>query len=395
MPPRTVWTGSLSFGLVNVPVGLYPATTDKSVHFNQFEEGTTDRIRYRKVNERTGEEVPGHRIVRGVDVGGGEYVMVTDEELEASEPERSHDVEVIGFVDLDDIDPMYFRSSYYMAPTPKGPDKAYALLRTAMQRSGKVAIATLIMRNKEYQVAIRPSGDGLVLETLYFADEIREPGHDLPALPDASVVSDRELEVADLLIDAMAMEWDPTEFHDTHRQALMDLIERKRDGETIVTGDLAPKAPVVDLMAALEASMQSTGQGRQRAAARMERSGVTTVRVPTPDESDRSESEDAAPKAATPKRSAKRATGRSTPPTKPAAAKPAATKPSTSRTTTAKKSAPAKTAAAKSVPAKGSSAAGKPAGDPAGDQAPAKARTAPAKARTTKKTSAKSLRRAS
>jgi DNA end-binding protein Ku len=261
MPPRTIWSGSLSFGLVNVPVGLYPATADKSIHFNQFEDGTSDRIRYKKVNERTGEEVATDRIVRGVDVGGGEYVMVTDDELEASEPERSHEVEVIGFIDLDEIDPIYFRASYYLAPTSGGADKAYALLRAAMKRSNKVAIASLIMRNKEYLVAIRPNGDGLVLETLYFADEIRALGRDLPSLPADDAVNDRELEVADLLIDAMAMPWEPTQYHDTHQEALRELIERKREGETIVTGDRTPKAPVLDLMAALEASMRSAGEG--------------------------------------------------------------------------------------------------------------------------------------
>ena len=268
MPPRTIWSGSLSFGLVNVPVGLYPATADKSIHFNQFEEGTSDRIRYKKVNERTGEEVPTDRIVRGVDVGGGEYVMVTDDELEASEPERSHEVEVIGFIDLDEIDPIYFRASYYLAPTSGGADKAYALLRAAMKRSNKVAIASLIMRNKEYLVAIRPNGDGLVLETLYFADEIRALGRDLPSLPADDAVNDRELEVADLLIGAMTMPWEPTRYHDTHQEALHELIERKREGETIVTGDRTPKAPVLDLMAALEASMRSAGEGKPSKSAR-------------------------------------------------------------------------------------------------------------------------------
>jgi DNA end-binding protein Ku len=268
MPPRTIWSGSLSFGLVNVPVGLYPATADKSIHFNQFEDGTSDRIRYKKVNERTGEEVSTDRIVRGVDVGGGEYVMVTDDELEASEPERSHEVEVIGFIDLDEIDPIYFRASYYLAPTSGGADKAYALLRAAMKRSNKVAIASLIMRNKEYLVAIRPNGDGLVLETLYFADEIRALGRDLPSLPADDAVNDRELEVADLLIGAMTMPWEPTRYHDTHQEALHELIERKREGETIVTGDRTPKAPVLDLMAALEASMRSAGEGKAPKAAR-------------------------------------------------------------------------------------------------------------------------------
>ncbi|HEX3947910.1 MAG TPA: Ku protein [Acidimicrobiales bacterium] len=336
MPPRTAWSGSLSFGLVNVPIGLYPATADKSIHFNQFEEGTSDRIRYKKVNERTNEEVPAHRIVRGVDVGGGEYVMVNDEELEASEPERSHEIQVTGFIDLDEIDPLYFRTSYYVAPTPGGPDKAYALLRTAMQRSGKVAVASLIMRNKEFLVAIRPAGDGLILETLYFADEIREPSRDLPALPADDAVSDRELEVADLLIDAMTMEWDPAQYHDTHQQALRDLIERKQEGETITTGDRTPRAPVVDLMAALEASMTSTRQGRPAAGGRSKaRSGQPAAkRTPAKRSGPARASGQSAAKGSTEKAPARKAT----------AAK------STGKKATAKTGAPAKKATKKAGP---------------------------------------------
>ena len=154
--PRTIWKGALSFGLVNIPVGLYPATSDKSIHFNQFEEGTSDRIRYKKVNERTGEEVPQDRIVRGFDLGGGEYVILSDEELESAEPKKSRQIEISDFVGLADIDPVFFRSSYYLAPEGAGADKAYALLRQAMAEAGRVAIATLVMRNKEYLVAIRP-----------------------------------------------------------------------------------------------------------------------------------------------------------------------------------------------------------------------------------------------
>ena len=141
--PRTIWKGALSFGLVNIPVGLYPATSDKTVHFNQFEEGTSDRIRYKKVNERTGEDVSNDRIVRGFDLGGGEYVILTDEELESAEPKKSRQIEISDFVDIGDIDPVYFRSSYYLAPEGDGADKAYALLRRAMVEAGKVGIATL------------------------------------------------------------------------------------------------------------------------------------------------------------------------------------------------------------------------------------------------------------
>ncbi len=127
--PRTIWKGALSFGLVNIPVGVFPATSDKSVHFNQFEEGTSDRIRYKKVNERTGNEVPQDRIVRGFDLGGGEYVILTEEELESAEPKKSRQIEISDFVPLTEIDPVYFRASYYLAPEGTGADKAYALLR--------------------------------------------------------------------------------------------------------------------------------------------------------------------------------------------------------------------------------------------------------------------------
>ena len=173
--PRTIWKGALSFGLVNIPVGLYPATSDKSIHFNQFEEGTSDRIRYKKVNERTGDEVPQDRIVRGFDLGGGEYVILSEEELESAEPKKTRQIEISDFVGLADIDPVFFRSSYYLAPEGAGADKAYALLRRAMAEAGRVAIATLVMRNKEYLVAIRPDDDALALHTMYFSDEVRAP----------------------------------------------------------------------------------------------------------------------------------------------------------------------------------------------------------------------------
>jgi DNA end-binding protein Ku len=253
--PRTIWKGALSFGLVNVPVGLYPATSDKSIHFNQFESGTSDRIRYKKVNERTGEEVSGDRIVKGVDLGGGEYVILSDEELAAAEPERSRAIEITDFVDLDSIDPVYYRTTYYLAPEGKGSDKPYALLRKAMLESGKVAIATLVMRNKEYLVAIRPEQEALALETMYFSDEVRSPGRDLPALPDATDVTEKEIAMAQLLIESMESEWDPEQFHDTHREKVEALVEAKRAGQEIVI-EAAPKpAKVVDLFEALSASV--------------------------------------------------------------------------------------------------------------------------------------------
>jgi DNA end-binding protein Ku len=256
--PRTIWKGSLSFGLVNIPVGVYPATQDKSIHFNQFEKDTSDRIRYKKVNERTGKEVEATDIVKGVDLGGGEYVILSDEELAAAEPDRSKAIEITDFVDLDEIDPVYFNTTYYLAPEGTSGGKAYALLRQAMQEAGKVAIATFVMRNKEYLVAIRPDTDVLALETLYFADEVRSPTRELPNLPGELDASTQELKMANLLIGSMESEWDPERYHDTHRAKVEALIEEKAQGKTIATPKSTRPNKVVDLMEALSASIKAS-----------------------------------------------------------------------------------------------------------------------------------------
>jgi DNA end-binding protein Ku len=264
--PRAIWKGALSFGLVNIPVGLYPATSDKGLHFNQFEEGTSDRIRYRKVNERTGAEVPAERIVRGFDLGGGEYVMVSEAELEAAEPDTSRQIEISDFVGLSDIDPVYFRSSYYLAPEGEGAAKAYALLRQAMAGSGQVAIATLVMRNKEYLVAVRPDAEALALHTMYFADEVRAPGRDLE-LPSDAELSERELSMAALLIESMRSEWDPRRYRDTYREKVAALIEEKRSGrEIVVPAPREAPSEVVDLMEALNASIAAVARAGSGAA---------------------------------------------------------------------------------------------------------------------------------
>jgi DNA end-binding protein Ku len=271
--PRTIWKGSLSFGLVNVPVGVYPATQDKSIHFNQFERDTTDRIRYKKVNERTGQEVQSADIVKGVDLGGGEYVILSDDELASAEPERSRFIEITDFVSLEDIDPVYYNTTYYLAPEGEPAAKAYALLRHAMQESGKVAIATFVMRNKEYLVAIRPEADVLALETMYFADEVRSPANELPNLPRADSTNAQELKMANLLIDSMESEWEPERYHDTHRAKVEALIEEKAQGKTIAIAKAAPATKVVDLMDALSASIKAksgtpkTSSGAKSAAA--------------------------------------------------------------------------------------------------------------------------------
>src|SRR3984957_13317125 len=261
---RAIWKGSLSFGLVNFPGGVYAATQDKSIHFNQFEKGTSDRIRYKKVNERTGEEVESADIVKGFDLGGGEYVMLTDEELAAADPERSRQIEITDFVDLDDIDPVFYRTTYYLAPDGKGPDKPYALLRKIMKESRKVGIATMVMRNKEYLVAIRPEGDVLALETMFFADEVRSPQQELPRIPDDADLTDREVSMAHVLIDSMESEWDPEQFHDTHREKVEMIIEEKSQGKVITIAKPAPEPKIVDLMEALQASINASQSSRTK-----------------------------------------------------------------------------------------------------------------------------------
>ena len=172
---RATWSGFLSFGLVSVPVGLYTATADQTIHFNQLHKGTSNRVRYKKVDEDTGEELSTEDIVNGYPLGGGEYVVVTREEMAGAAPGKSELIEIQDFVDLEEIDPIFFRQSYYLAPKGKGSDRAYALLLEAMNETNKVGIATLVLRDKEHLVAIRPSEKVLMLETMYFEDEIRDP----------------------------------------------------------------------------------------------------------------------------------------------------------------------------------------------------------------------------
>jgi DNA end-binding protein Ku len=275
--PRTIWKGALSFGLVNVPVGLYPATQDKTIHFNQFEAGTSDRIRYKKVNERTGKEVESSKIVKGYDLGGGDYVILTDDELAAAEPEKSRLIDITDFVDLDKIDPIFFRTTYYLAPEGEAANKAYALLHQIMRNANKVAIGTLVMRNKEYVVAVRPDDDVLMLETMYFADEIRSPSRELPDIPESVDLSDREIAMAELLLESMENEWDPTKYHDTHRKKVEALIDEKRQGHEIVANAPVPDATkVVDLMEVLSKSVDAV-KSQRHAAGRS-----SAVKKPTP-----------------------------------------------------------------------------------------------------------------
>ncbi|MGC8470825.1 MAG: Ku protein [Acidimicrobiales bacterium] len=258
---RAIWTGSLSFGLVNVPVALFSATEQRAITFNQFQAGTTDRVRNERVNERTGEEVAYQDIVKGYDLGGGEYVLLSPEEIASAAPGRTKTIDVTGFVDLAAIDPVYFDRAYYVAPpsrTSLGADRAYALLREAMLRANKVALATFVLRERQYLVSIRPRADTLVLETLLYADEVRDPVREIDTLPVDAQWSPQELDTAVLLIDSMTTDWDPERYHDTYRERLEHLIDQKRAGRIVPAAPQAPEgAPVIDLLQALEASLRA------------------------------------------------------------------------------------------------------------------------------------------
>jgi DNA end-binding protein Ku len=261
---RAIWTGSLSFGLVNVPVGLYTATEDKTIRFNQFHVGSGDRIRQKRVNEKTGEDVDYSEVVKGYDLKDGNVVLITPEELEAIEPGRSREIAITDFVDLDDIDPIFYKSSYYLAPQGDMGRRAYALLREAMADVRKVGIATFVLRGKQHLVAVRPETDVIGLETMYFADEVRDPKSEIDGVPVEAEFKPRELETAKMLIDSMTTKWNPSDYHDTYRSKVEELIEQKRKGEVVSIERPEPALPpVVDLMEALRASVEAaSGRGK-------------------------------------------------------------------------------------------------------------------------------------
>jgi DNA end-binding protein Ku len=260
---RPIWSGVISFGLVSIPVGLYTATKEHEVSFHQFQRGTGDRIRYQRVNERTGKEVEFGEIVKGAEVGDSRYVMIDSDELDAIAPGRSRSLDIHTFVDRTEIDPVYFQKTYYLGPSSPEAAKAYALMRDALADSNRVAIGTLVMRGKEYLTAIRSDQDVLVLETMFFADEVREPKEQLDGVPARAKAKPQELAMAMQLIDSMAGSWRPDDYRDTYTDRVKDLISAKKKGEEVTVAEAAPEATnVVDLMSALQASVEAAKQGR-------------------------------------------------------------------------------------------------------------------------------------
>jgi DNA end-binding protein Ku len=266
---RAIWTGSISFGLVSIPVGLFSATEDHTIHFHQFERGTSDRIRYQRINERTGKEVQYSDIVKGKDIGGGEHVIVERDELADIAPGRSRTIDITTFVDLDEIDPIFFQKTYWLAPTDEQYARPYALLREAMTRTNRAGIATFVFRGKEYLTALRADGDVLALETLFFADEIRDQS--TLDIPESTKPRGKELDMAVGLIEAMSGPWRPEDYRDTYTERVEKLIEDKRRGREIVTAAAPPEPTAMsDLITALERSVaeaRSGGDGRRKPAA--------------------------------------------------------------------------------------------------------------------------------
>jgi DNA end-binding protein Ku len=260
--PRAIWSGAISFGLVNVPIKLFTATSQKDVRFHQLHEKDGARIQQKRVCSKDGEEVPLEQIVKGYEVSRDRYVVITPEELEALDPKASRTVDILDFVDLEEIDPVYYDASYYMVPD-KGATKAYALLLEAMRKSKKVAIARVVLRQKQHLVALRPLRNALSMETMLYADEVVSPDT-LEGLPEDVEVTDRELAMAQQLIDSLADDFKPERYRDDYRERVMDLIERKAEGQEIVVHEEEEEqAPVVDLMAALEASLAAAKTRRE------------------------------------------------------------------------------------------------------------------------------------
>ncbi|HWT89746.1 MAG TPA: Ku protein [Solirubrobacterales bacterium] len=268
---RAIWSGTISFGLLNVPVRMYSAVARRNIALREIRDSDSARIKHRRVAEGTDEEVPYENIVKAYELTPGQYVPLTKDEMAALAPEKTRAIDVQDFVDIEEIDPMYFNSPYYLGPA-EGAEKAYSLLAKAMESSGKAAIARFVFRNKEHLSAIRPADGVLTLTTMRFHDEVVPPDELDDLLPDKKPkVAKREQQMAEQLIDSLSTEFEPNQYRDEYREQLLALIEQKAEGKEIVAPEVeepkATKAP--DLMAALEesiAAVKDKGSGGKKAA---------------------------------------------------------------------------------------------------------------------------------
>jgi DNA end-binding protein Ku len=266
---RPVWTGSISFGLVNVPVKAYTAVRDHDVHFHRLEAGTGSRVRNKMVAEKSGDEIHSDDIEMGFEVSKGHYVTFTADELDELRPESTRAIEVTDFVALDDVDPIFYERTYWLGPDGDAGRKAYQLLLAAMEDSARVGVGTVVMRNKQYLAAIRPLDGALAMSTMRFADEI-VPRNQVDGVPDRRSKPDaKALKLASQIVDSLASDWKPEQYHDTYAEELRERIKAKDEGKDIVAADAGePKADVLDLMEALEASVKSAKAGRGKSSAK-------------------------------------------------------------------------------------------------------------------------------
>ncbi|MDF0728453.1 Ku protein [Cytobacillus sp. S13-E01] len=254
---HTMWKGSISFGLVNIPIKLYSATEDKDIKLRNLHKECHAPIQYEKTCSNCEKEVSNDDIVKGYEYVKGKFVILSDEELqELKEEHEDKSVEIIDFVDLKDIDPIYFNRSYFMGPGENG-SKAYALLREALQKSGKIGIAEMSIRSKQHMAIVRVYKNSLVMETIHYPDEVRNVG-EVPGVPENIEIHEKELDTAIMLIDQLTTEFDPEKYKDDYRTALMELIQSKIENNEGTTSKEAPRTNVVDLMSALQASIEKT-----------------------------------------------------------------------------------------------------------------------------------------
>ena len=314
---RSLWSGSISFGLVNIPIRLYPAVSKKSVSFHQIDSKTGARVKVQRVSSADGSEVPYEQIVKGYELSKDHYVLIEPEELDALDAESSRAIEIEEFIDLVDIDPVFFDTPYLVAPV-NAAAKPYALLAKAMEEQGKVGIARFVMRTKQYLAALRPKDGMIMLSTMVYADELAAP-EEITELKDMATVelSERELKMANQLIESLSVEFDATRFKDEHRDRVLALIDQKAAGEEIRVEAPTPtdNGKVVDLMAALEASVAEARAARKRHPA-------ATAATPAAENTDAAEEEEEPAKGATTKgATTKRASGKKAPAKKAAAAR--------------------------------------------------------------------------
>lgn len=259
---RPVWTGTIAFGLVSIPVGLHSAIQDHRPRFNQLERGTSDRIRYKRVNEATGEEVPYEDIVRGFPIGRGRYVILDDEDLAAAAPRASKTIDLLDFVQSSEIDPVYYDTPYYLVPQGDAARRPYALFASALEAAGRVGIASFVLREREHLCAIRSRGSELVLETMHFADDVRSLPDELSGIDEVEPRG-RELEIAVSLIESMASPFEPDRYRDEYRDRLEEIVQAKARGEEVVVEERPEEEPaqVIDLVSVLS---RSVAEARRR-----------------------------------------------------------------------------------------------------------------------------------